>query len=196
LTITKTVYIFIGFINLFQNPFSKWNGGFCPKNMGDKFVFCIFCKASQESKVETFLQSIGNNVITALVERNIVKNGKLVKEFRSIIPGYVFFENDFEPDWNEICKFKNIYYPLQYSDNKKILRDKDLHFVKWLKGNNGKINISKAMEIGNKIKIMEGPLKELEGQIVKINKKQKCAGIKLEGDGIKNTIWLSYELIT
>lgn len=51
------------------------------------------------------------------------------------------------------------------------------------------------MEIGKKIKIMEGPLKELEGKIVKINKKQKCAGIKIDGEKINNIIWLSYEII-
>jgi transcription antitermination factor NusG len=158
-------------------------------------VFCVFCETLQENKVETFLKKLGYNVISALVERNIVKNGKSVKEFRSIIPGYVFFENITEPDWNEICESKYIYYPLQYLDNQKYLKDKDLHFVKWLRGHNGKITVSKAMEIGNKIKIVGGPLKELEGKIEKINKRQKCMGIKIEGEGIKNTIWLSYELV-
>jgi transcriptional antiterminator NusG len=162
--------------------------------MNEIFTFCVFCETSQEDKVETFLQRLGYNVISALVERNIFKNGKLKKEFRSIIPGYVFFENKAEPDWNKICKFEHIYYPLHYPSGKKYLINNDLHFVKWLKEYNGKINISKAIEVKNKIKIIEGPLKELEGKIVKINKKQKCAGIKIEGEGIKNLIWLSYEL--
>ena len=174
----------------------NWAGGLLSQNNSSEiFVFCIFCETSQENNVEAFLQNIGLNVISALVERNVVKNGKSVKEFRSIIPGYVFFENKFEPDWNEICKQKYIYYPLHYTDNDKRLRTNDLHFVKWLKKNNGIIKISKAMEIGKKIKILEGPLKELDGKIVKINKRQKCAGIKLEGEKIKNIIWLSYELI-
>ena len=73
--------------------------------------------------------------------------------------------------------------------------DNDLDFVKWLKGFNGKIKTSKAVEIGKKIKIIEGPLTDLEGKIVKINKKQKCVGIKIEGEGINNIVWLSYELI-
>jgi len=163
--------------------------------MGDKFAFCVFCETLQESKVETFLKSIGYNVITALVERVIVKNGKLEKEYRSIMPGYVFFENEHDPDWKEIYKFKHIYYALHYSDNGNKLKGNDLYFAKWLKGNNGIVKVSKAMEVGRKIKITEGPLKELEGKIVKINKRQKCAGIKLEGEGIKNIIWLSYELI-
>ena len=141
------------------------------------------------------MRDMGLNVISSLVERNIIKNGKLVKALRSIIPGYVFFEYYLEPDWDEIRKFKYIFYPLQYADNEKMLRDADLRFVKWLKGNNGRIKISKAMEVGKKIRILEGPLKEQEGKIVKINKRQKCAGVKLEGEGIKQVIWLSYEVI-
>jgi transcription antitermination factor NusG len=75
------------------------------------------------------------------------------------------------------------------------LRGNDLDFIKWLNGHNGVIEISKAVEIGTKIKILEGPLKELEGNIVKINKRQKCVCVKIEGEGIKNTIWLSYEFV-
>ena len=163
--------------------------------MSQKFVYCIYCETSKENMVEALLQGLGYDVISALVERNTVKNKKMVKEFRSIIPGYVFFENGYEPDWNEISKIKYVYYPLHYSDKSKGLKENDLHFIKWLKNNNGIIKISTAMEIGKKIKIMEGPLKELEGKIVKINKKQKCAGIKIEGENINAIIWLSYELI-
>ena len=188
-TISKTVYI-LEILSIFiKNPMVNWAGGLLPKNNPrEKFVFCLFCETLQENKVETLLQNIGLDVISTLVERNIMKDGKLIKELRSIIPGYVFFENCSEPDWNEICKSKYIYYPLHYTDNEKRLKDEDLYFIKWLKGNNGIIKISKEMEIGKKIKILDGPLKELEGKIVKINKRQKCAGIK-------NIIWLSYELI-
>ena len=163
--------------------------------MDQNFVFCLFCETSQEHKVETFLQNIGFNVISALVERIIFKNGKQVLEKRAIIPGYVFFEHDHEPDWNNICKYKYIHYPLHYMDKSKCLRKNDLDFINWLKINKGTIKISKAINIGNKIKIIEGPLKELEGKIVKINKKQKCAGVKIDGEGINNVIWLSYEHI-
>ncbi|MDR2924581.1 MAG: transcription termination/antitermination NusG family protein, partial [Azoarcus sp.] len=115
--------------------------------MASNFVYCIFCETSLEKNVETFLKGLGYNVISALVERNIVKNGKQIKELRSIIPGYVFFECDFELDWSswkEINNFNSIYYPLHYSNREKILKDNDLLFVKWLKRNNGIIKVSKA----------------------------------------------------
>jgi transcriptional antiterminator NusG len=172
-----------------------WEGLFCLKIMEQSFCFCLFCETSKESNVETFLKRLGLDVISALVERNIFKNGKWIKESRSIIPGYVFFENNHEPNWNEIRENKHIYYPLEYLDKSKNLRENDLQFVKWLKKHNGTVNISKAIEIGNKIKILEGPLKELEGKIVKIKKRQKCACVEIDGEGIKNQIWLSYEII-
>jgi hypothetical protein len=102
-------------------------------NMDENSIFCVFCKTLQESRVEAFLQNLGYNVISALVERKIIKNGKPVKILRAIIPGYVFFENTNEPEWDEICKSRHIYYPLSYENNEKRLRNNDLKFVKWLK---------------------------------------------------------------
>jgi hypothetical protein len=81
-----------------------------PKNIETyKPTFCVFCETSQENKVEVFLTKAGYDVISTLAERNIVKNGKLFKETRSVISGYVFFENEIEPDWDEICKYRHIY---------------------------------------------------------------------------------------
>ena len=162
--------------------------------MNQNSIYCIFCESSEESKVEAFLKGLGFNVISALAERNVFKNGKWIKEFRSIIPGYVFFENNCEPDWEKISENKHIYYPLQYLDKSKKLRENDLVFVKWLKKYNGKIKISKAIENGNKIEIIKGPLMGMDKKMVKINKRQKCMGIKMEGEGLNNIIWLSYEM--
>jgi hypothetical protein len=114
----------------------------------------------------------------------------LVKELRSIVPGYVFFEH------NKINESEYIFYPLHYSNNEKVLRGNDLNFVKWLKGNNGIVKISKVKQVGKKIQIIEGPIKGLEDKIIKINKRQKCIGIRMEGEGIRNTIWLSYEYVS
>jgi transcription antitermination factor NusG len=158
-------------------------------------VYCLFCETSRENRAEAFLKGLGYGVISASVERIVVKKGKAAREFRPIIPGYVFFENDYEPDWDAICGSKYIYYPLRYADNDKRLKGRDLSFVRWLKGNGGVINVLKVMEAGKKIKIIEGPAAGLGGEIVKVNRRQKCVGVKVEGDGIRNIIWLSYECV-
>ena len=110
------------------------------------------------------------------------------------MPGYVFFENDSEPNWYEICKCQYVYYPLGNANSSRNLKNRDLDFIEWLKGNNGKIGISSAKKAGNRIEFINGPLLELGKYIVKLNKKQKCAGIRIAGDNIKEIIWLSYEL--
>jgi hypothetical protein len=68
-----------------------------------------------------------------------------------------------------------------------------LSFIKWLKGNDGLIKVSKAVETGKKI--VEGPIAGMGGEIVKVNRRQKCVGVKVEGEGIRNIVWLSYECV-
>jgi transcriptional antiterminator NusG len=167
--------------------------------MNNKKVFCLFCETSQENKVELYLKKLGFNVISTFAERNIIVDGKIKNIFRSVMPGYVFFEYGGlldGLDWKEICKMPCIYYPLKYGDNENVLRGKDLEFVNWLRKNNGIIKISKVIVVGNKIQVLEGPLKDYEGMIIKVNKRQKCAAIKLDGEGIEKVIWLSYEYIS
>ena len=166
--------------------------------MCEKSVFCVFCEINREDKAELFLQEAGYNVISAFAERRIIVNGKIKNVLRSLVPGYVFFETEKILDgiaWREICKMQHIRYPLKYTDNEKKLRGKDLEFIHWLKGNKGVIKISKIIEIGNRINVLEGPLKDYEGKIIKINKRQKCVAVKLDGEGMENIIWLSYECV-
>jgi transcriptional antiterminator NusG len=180
--------------SLLKNIFQKAIAELCLK-MNTERIYCVFCETGCEGKSEAFLQRLGNTVITSFSERTVFKKGKSVKELRPVIPGYVFFSNNREPEWKEIRKYEHIYYPLCYSDNTKELRNNDLRFVKWLIRQNGVIGISKVIREGSRIKIIDGPLKEYEGKITKIKKRQKCAEIEIGTDKIINKIWLSYELI-
>ena len=194
--VSKTIYI--SWL-LSQNFKFLGKGILLPKIfMCVKNAFCIFCETSRENKVELYLKKLGFNVISTLTERIIFVKGKAKKILRSVIPGYVFFEYEGLLDgliWKEICKLPCIYFPLKYGDNESRLRGKDLEFINWLRKNNGIIKISKVVKIGNKIQVVEGPLKDYEGRIVKINKRQNSVAIKLDGEGIKGEIWMSFEYI-
>jgi transcriptional antiterminator NusG len=167
--------------------------------MDTEAFFCLFCETGKETLVETFLKEIGYSVISSVSERNIVKMGHTIKEYRRIIPGDVFFshvsDDGREPDWSKISEFKYVFYPLKYSDNRKQLRENDMKFVKWLVRHDGAVRVSKAVQVGTKIKIIEGPLKEYEGNIIKVNRRQKCVCVQINTEGLINKIWLSYECI-
>jgi transcription antitermination factor NusG len=158
-------------------------------------VYCLACFSGQERKVEGFIKQSGYRVVSAIVERNIVKHGKRCKEFRSLLPGYVFLASEEQPEWSILTHFRYISHPLQYGDGTKHLRGDDLEFVHWLQRHNGVIKTSKVVQEGTKIKIVSGPLMEYEGKIVKINKRQKCAAVRIDSEKKACTVWLSFDII-
>jgi transcriptional antiterminator NusG len=161
----------------------------------DEAVYCLACFSGQERKVEDFIKQSGYKVISAIVERSVVKNGKRYKEFRSLLPGYVFMVSDGLPVWDMLIRFRYICRPLRYGDGTMCLRGGDLDFVRWLQRYNGVIETSKVIQEGTKIRIISGPLMDYEGKIIKVNKRQKCAAVRLVSEKIPCTVWLSFDFI-
>jgi len=158
-------------------------------------VYRIFCETGRELKAQELLRGLGYGVIPSVAERMIFKHKKPVKELRPLLSGYVLFRYEGEPDWKELDWQEYMYYALGYSNNSKALKNKDLEFAHWLMQRGGVAEISKAIQVGTKIKIIDGPLKDYEGNIVKINSRSKCAEVKIDDEGVIHTIWLSYEIM-
>jgi transcriptional antiterminator NusG len=161
-------------------------------------VYCLYCETGRENRVGEGLTRSGFRVIPSLVELVIVKNKKSSHVVRQLLPGYVFFESEAAlraGDWATIKQDKHIYRPLSYVDGSKELRGDDLLFVELLERKRGLLGISKAIAEGTRVKIIDGPLKELEGKIIKVNRKRRCAEVAIESVGVVHRIWLSYELI-
>jgi transcriptional antiterminator NusG len=167
--------------------------------MDEESIYCVFCETGAEEKVKELLESKNVKTIASVAEYKKFVHGRSVIKLRQLIPGYVFLQTDRELDyqfWSSLEKEKYIYYPLQYDDGDKKLHGKDLDFIRVLLSRNGILGISKAvLDKGNFVKIVSGPLKDLEGKIVRMNKKRECAEIEIETFGITIRAWLQYELI-
>jgi len=120
---------------------------------------------------------------------------KIVRVTKRLFPGYVFLESEEEPAWEVLAKNVNILKPLGYDDCNKALRGPDLEFVSFLKFNKGFLGISKAIQVGARIQIIDGPLKDYEGRIVKLNRRRYAAEVVIDGAGIVPMVWLPYEVI-
>jgi transcriptional antiterminator NusG len=114
---------------------------------------------------------------------------------KPLLPGYVLFSSEISPDWDEIIWLPAVLRPLQYADNARALRGRDLDFVTNLIRNNGVYKTSKVIPDGSKIKIIDGPLKNFEGDIIKVNRRKGRALIRIPGDSILNNIWLGFEML-
>lgn len=100
-----------------------------------------------------------------------------------------------DPDWFQIQRISGVQRALQYGDGERALRDEDLSFVRWMKDLHGLLEVSKVVQVGSKIKVVSGPLKEYEGKIVEVKKHRKMVAIELSAKGHFGRIWCPVEYI-
>ncbi|MEA5058562.1 MAG: transcription termination/antitermination NusG family protein [Candidatus Pelethousia sp.] len=113
-----------------------------------------------------------------------------------LLPGYVFFDADTTPDWTSIRASESVLRILQYGDGEKALHGSDNQFAAWLIRHGGILEISHAIQVGAKLEFMDGPLKDITGKVVKVNKNRKQVQIALGDEtSILPTIWCSMEFI-
>ncbi|GMO12790.1 MAG: antiterminator LoaP [Treponemataceae bacterium] len=112
---------------------------------------------------------------------SIRRGGKIIVEERPIFGGYVFLQTDvIDREIFDIAR-KTPYFSKFLHSNQNIvpLREKDFeiirHFDKF-----GTADVSKVVfDENDKIVVLEGPLKGLEGYIIKVNKRKGRAKIRL-----------------
>jgi len=131
-------------------------------------------------------QRVGEEVRRVLWPRrrlNIRRGGKTREELAAIFPGYVFIESDelTAQDYWAIRRVPGFFRFLKSNHNVQPLSEQDqrllVHFLSF-----GEIvDKSKvAFDENQRIEVLEGPLKGLEGRIVKVDKRKGRAKVKLD----------------
>jgi transcription antitermination factor NusG len=141
------------------------------------------------------LEAAGLAVVPAWTVRKVVRRRKPGRERRALLPGYVFFISEGEPRWEDVRKCRDVVRVLEYGDGSRSLRGKDLEFVKLLKQAPREIGIARAVEVGKKIRIIDGPFADCGGKIVKVNKRNRSAAVQIEGEDTTWTVWVSFEIV-
>ncbi|OQB24311.1 MAG: transcription antitermination protein NusG [Firmicutes bacterium ADurb.Bin182] len=160
-------------------------------------VYCLFCIAGGESSVVKNLHRQGYQAISPIVLKWKPVNGQLKKRPDRLLPGYIFFETDRNnmPDWSDIRTIRKVLRILQYDDGTRALRDADYEFVQWLKRYSGVIDVSQAVQEGTKIRFVNGPLKDLSGTVVKVNKSRKQVAVNLGTESAIKIVWCGIEYV-
>lgn len=160
-------------------------------------AYCLNCETGYEASIARMLEYNDFTPITAMTERIIVKNGIKKREERALFPGYVLFEA-LEFNMDNVASFRrnpHFLKVLSYRNGDYALKGEDLEFVGWLKRRQGMISVSKVCKVGDKIRVVDGPLRDFEGLIVSVNKKRNCVAIQLGEGCVMNRIWCSVEYV-
>lgn len=158
---------------------------------------CLFCITGKEQSIVDQIQTSCPDVRATAMRQLKYRTCKKVKtqEEAILLPSYVFFEapSTMEP-FVEFPR-QNIIRILSTDDGMWQLQGEDERFVKWLFQYDGLLGFSQAYKENDRIRIISGPLKDMEGKIKQVDKRGKSGQVVLSFYGKEISVWLGFELI-
>lgn len=158
---------------------------------------CLFCVTGKEQALATLINRT-QSIVKAFVARQEQfhsQQGVKTKVEKVLLPGYVFFQAPEDEDVEALIPRDHLIRMLTTDDGVWQLYGEDERFVQWLWQYGGTLGFSKAMKEGTKIKIISGPLKDLEGKIRKVDKRGRSGQVALEFHGKVTLVWLCFDLV-
>lgn len=160
-------------------------------------AYCIYVLTGTETLI---CNELNNNyeellALPILKIQHKSKNSVKYDVETTLLPGYAFI---YIPKGNNIFEYKTSQYYYRVLDKKNDygkLTGEDLEYANWVKSTNGIIPISEAIKIDNKVKIISGPLKKLEGKIIKYDKRNRNCLIEVEFLNKITNVWLPFEYV-
>lgn len=158
---------------------------------------CVFCKTGTEDRVAERLRLITGvyQVFVAKQIQHVSRSGQKSNIHKTMIPGYAFFCACTEVETALLSNTDDVLRLLSY-EGSWALQGGDLEFVKWLEKHDGMLGMSKVYREGEKIVITEGPLKEMEGTIIRIDRHNRNGQVEIDFCGKKIKAWLAFEYVT
>ena len=138
---------------------------------------CLFCITGKEQSIVDQIQTSCPDVRATAMRQLKYRTCKKVKtqEEAILLPSYVFFEapSTMEP---------SVEFPRQ-------------NIIRILSTDDGMWRFSQAYKENDRIRIISGPLKDMEGKIKQVDKRGKSGQVVLSFYGKEISVWLGFELI-
>ncbi len=158
---------------------------------------CVFCITGKERLVANGIELFSRNARARAVCQTMrhTTNGVTTLHDDVVIPGYVFFEAPSDAALHELIPGDDMISVLTYSDGDWRLFGEDENYAKFIFKYDGTLSLSTAHKIGDRIVIIDGPLKELEGLITRIDKRNRSGQVTVQFAGREQKIWLGFDIV-
>ena len=160
-------------------------------------AYCIFCSVGNEQKIANLIneQCSGIYALSIMMEKHHSKNGVKSIVRQTLLPGYVFIYSMREIPTERILRSSKVIRLLKDTDGECKLYGENLEYAKWVLKYKGMIGCSKAIQLGSRVQVVEGPLKDYEGMIKEVSKKNRNGRIEIAFMGRLLSIWLPFEWV-
>jgi len=160
-------------------------------------AYCLFCMSGSEIRLAQECNSLNENCLALpfLRAKRTREAGKRVLTQVPLLQGYVFL---FVPKGYDIASLRRgeiAYRVLGRRENNDALAGEDLEYAKWVLNQHGVLDVAKAIQINDQVKIISGPLLDLQGCIIGFSRRKKNYHVQFEMMGHTVDAWLPYELV-
>jgi len=157
----------------------------------------LFCKTGSEKEIAQKVNQIyhGVNAIAPMRVCPYKLKGKWEYREQALLPGYVFLFTEGELRDKLPSDVSNAYKLLEYASGQKELQGADYNYSMWVYRNHGRIDTSKVLTQGKRVKVIQGPLSDGFGRIVKLDRHKRRVWVEFDFDGQKRIVSLGAECV-
>jgi transcriptional antiterminator NusG len=158
---------------------------------------CLFCVTGREDDVAGYISQQYPHIMAlpAAQMKHKSENGRRSHTRHIMLPGYIFLRTEELVMPIGLMRTPGVLRLLYEEDQEWQLRYENLAFAKWVYDCDGLVEISKAYAEGETVRIAEGPLKEKQGSIVKVDKRNRNCLVALRFNGTVFRVWLAFDYI-
>lgn len=162
-----------------------------------KYVRCLFCTTGKEEAVARGIEASGHGrALFPQRDKRFLVGRAWVERPVALLPGYVFVYSDEERAvYRSFGAAQHIIRVLAYGGGDDRLTGRDREFADWLWRLQGRVGVLKALEVGDRIEIVDGAFKQLRGRITKMDRRRRTVRVELDTSGAIRQLWLAYEIV-
>ena len=160
-------------------------------------AYCLFTLTGKEVVLAKELNKDFDDIL-ALPVLKMAHRSRMGEKSEVQVPlldSYIFL---FLPKDRDIREIRIERFSFRVLDNKNDggrLVGGDLDYANFVKENNGLVSLSQAIKVNGIVRIVNGPLKKMEGKIIKYDKHNRNCLIEIEFLGKTIATWLPFEYI-
>lgn len=161
------------------------------------YAYCLFCNTQKcKDAAENLRLKYGYEVFIPRIKQRHWVKGEAHEVERDFLPSYLFVYS--ETPIENPKQLQREYYVLRClgaPENNYVLQDSNLAFAEMLYNCGGTIGFLKAYQEGDRVRLVEGALGGLEGEIIKLDRHKGRAQIQYQFDGAVYKTWVGYDMI-
>lgn len=157
---------------------------------------CIFCLTGRERCVIRQIEQLEDHAaLCPVVERNEFIRHREEAHLQALFPGYVFVYAWGGLRRQEILRIPSVIRFLENGSEGPALRGEDARFANYLFEHGGIIGRSRAVREGDRIRVVDGPMRDLNGTITRVNKQRRRATVEFVFDGVVRSVTMAFDWV-